>query len=142
MLKFLYYLSVMTSLAANILCVATTTFLSVAGTSLAMRGPDGSMARAVDGMFETRRMVFMYFNVGMASIMIACIFGSWMLFSLFQAATTTLVLTFTLYSAYKSQNMVKKIFHFDEAEAVSFDDIIGSFSATKAAPRAAAASPR
>ena len=39
--KFAYYVSSIVSLAANILCVANTTFLSVWGTGLAMRGPDG-----------------------------------------------------------------------------------------------------
>ena len=56
--KFAYYVSSIVSLAANILCVANTTFLSVWGTGLAMRGPDGSMARAVDGMYQLRRNVF------------------------------------------------------------------------------------
>ena len=49
-LKFLFYVSVVASLAANVLCVGQTTLLSVYGSSLATRGPDGAMVQAVDGI--------------------------------------------------------------------------------------------
>ena len=42
------------SLACNIYCVGQTTTLAVCGTSLSLRGPDGSMIRAVDGMYVAR----------------------------------------------------------------------------------------
>ena len=45
----------MISLACNIYCVGQTTTLAVCGTSLSLRGPDGSMIRAVDGMYVTSR---------------------------------------------------------------------------------------
>ena len=77
--KFAYYVSSIVSLAANILCVANTTFLSVWGTGLAMRGPDGSMARAVDGMYQLRRNVFALFGLGMMALLVTAIFGSWIL---------------------------------------------------------------
>ena len=64
-LKFFYYIASIVSLSANILCVANTTFLSVWGTGLLMRGPDGSLARAVDGMYQLRRNVFLLFGIGM-----------------------------------------------------------------------------
>ena len=78
-MKFAYYVSSIISLSANILCVANTTFLSVWGTGLAMRGPDGSMARAVDGMYQLRRNVFSLFGLGMMALLVTAIFGSWIL---------------------------------------------------------------
>jgi hypothetical protein len=37
------------SLSCNLYCVGQTTALAVFGLSLSLRGPDGSMIRAVDG---------------------------------------------------------------------------------------------
>ena len=45
-LLFCFYASLVFSLSANVLCVGKTTLLSVFGTSLAMRGPDGAMISA------------------------------------------------------------------------------------------------
>ena len=89
--KFAYYVSSIVSLAANILCVANTTFLSVWGTGLAMRGPDGSMARAVDGMYQLRRNVFALFGLGMMALLVTAIFGSWILMNVEAAAASTCV---------------------------------------------------
>lgn len=41
--QFLYYSFVVLSLGMNLSCVSSTTALSVFGTGLALRGPDGSM---------------------------------------------------------------------------------------------------
>ena len=67
-LLFLFWTSNMVSLACNILCVATTTMLSVYGSSLSTRGADGSMVRAVDGLYALRRRVFALFWAGVVSI--------------------------------------------------------------------------
>ena len=48
-LLFLFWTSNMVSLACNILCVATTTMLSVYGSSLSTRGADGSWALQMTG---------------------------------------------------------------------------------------------
>ena len=63
-LQFFFYVLVMASLSANILCVANTTMLSVYGTSLATRGKDGSMVRAVDQIYKLRKNVFGLFVRG------------------------------------------------------------------------------
>lgn len=43
--KFFYFNLCSLSLCCNIYCVSQTTSLAVAGTSLSLRGPDGSMIR-------------------------------------------------------------------------------------------------
>ena len=52
MLKGAFYLLVLVSMAAQIHCVCNTTFITVWGAGLALRGPDGSMVEACDGMGE------------------------------------------------------------------------------------------
>ena len=110
--------------AANILCVANTTFLSVWGTGLAMRGPDGSMARAVDGMYQLRRNVFALFGLGMMALLVTAIFGSWILMNVEAAAASTAVLAYSIYMTWKSYRSITNMFHFNEDDAVSFDDLL------------------
>mmetsp|Transcript_28897 Transcript_28897/g.93159 ORF Transcript_28897/g.93159 Transcript_28897/m.93159 type:complete len:226 (-) Transcript_28897:839-1516(-) len=123
-LKFMYYISSIISLSANILCVANTTFLSVWGTGLAMRGPDGSMARAVDGMYQLRRNVFLLFGVGMMALLVTGIFGSWLLMDPEAALASSVLLVYAIYLTLKSYNSITHMFHFDEDDAVNFDDLL------------------
>eukprot|EP00039_Didymoeca_costata_P017137 m.315110 g.315110 ORF g.315110 m.315110 type:complete len:158 (+) comp16496_c1_seq29:234-707(+) len=67
-LKFIYFTLVTFSLSANLYCVGQTTTLSVFGTSLSLRGPDGSMIRAVDGMYAERRQVFLQKIYGVLNV--------------------------------------------------------------------------
>ncbi|KAJ8610688.1 hypothetical protein CTAYLR_005678 [Chrysophaeum taylorii] len=126
-LKFLYYNAVILSLSANILCVAKTTCLSVMGTSLATRGPEGAMARAVEGIFQLRQQIFALFGVGMLSLLFTGILGSWLILETLPATVATAILVVAIYSTYTSYNAIRGIFHFDEDDAVSFDDILSRF---------------
>ena len=136
--KFAYYVSSIVSLSANILCVANTTFLSVWGTGLAMRGPDGSMARAVDGMYQLRRNVFALFGLGMMALLVTAIFGSWILMNVEAAAASTAVLGYSIYMTGKSYRSITNMFHFNENDAVSFDDLLDATQTL--IPKGAAAS--
>ena len=122
--KFAYYVSSIVSLAANILCVANTTFLSVWGTGLAMRGPDGSMVRAVDGMYQLRRNVFSLFGVGMMALLVTAVFGSWILMAPEAAAASTLILSYSIYLTWRAYLSITHMFHFNEDDAVNFDDLL------------------
>jgi len=126
-LKFCYYNMVMLSLSANILCVVKTTCLSVVGTGLAMRGPEGSVARAVDGIFKLRQNVFLLFGVGMMSLLFMGIFGSWLILGTFSAVCSTLVFSSAVYATFRSYFSVTALFHFDEDDAVNFDDLLSRF---------------
>jgi len=54
-LKFCYYITIIYALCSNVKVVAHTTALAVLGTSLALRGPDGSMIVATEGLYSERR---------------------------------------------------------------------------------------
>ena len=123
-LKFLFYVSVVASLAANVLCVGQTTLLSVYGSSLATRGPDGAMVQAVDGMYGLRRRIFRLFNAGMFSVLLMGIFGSWILFRPLTAFLMTLILAGCIYAVVVCQRRIVALFHFAEDDAVSFDDLM------------------
>ena len=122
-LKFCFYLTMMLSLAANVLCVANTTLLSVYGTSLGTRGPDGSMFRAVEGMYRLRRSVFRLFAVGMVSSLAMGIFGAWILFEPAAATLLSAVLAGAIYAVLRAQRSLYRLFHFREDEATTFENI-------------------
>ena len=79
-LLFGFYTCTMLQLSANILCIATTTMLSVCGTSLSMRGADGSIVRSVDSIYSLRRHVFGLFWLGIAATVWTGIFYCWIIF--------------------------------------------------------------
>jgi hypothetical protein len=62
-LKGVFYILVLVCMAAQIHCVCVTTFITVWGGGLALRGPDGSMMLACDGMIAERRQVFTSFGM-------------------------------------------------------------------------------
>jgi len=90
-LELAYYACVITSLVTNLYCVAGSTFLSVFATNLALRGPDGSVERAVEGMHEERRNVFAAFAAGLASLLLGMIFVAWLLMSSEAALLSTFI---------------------------------------------------
>jgi len=56
------HLFVTISICANLMCTASTTFVSVWGSGKALRGKDGSMFEAVDGMNDERAFIFTCFG--------------------------------------------------------------------------------
>ena len=65
------HLFVTISICANLLCTASTTFVSVWGSGKALRGKDGSMDSAVDGMYAERAFIFACFGVGLITTLLA-----------------------------------------------------------------------
>jgi hypothetical protein len=88
-----------------------------------MRGPDGAMVTAVDGMYNMRRDVFLLFNAGMFSVLFMGIFGAWILFDALAAGAMTLVLGAGIWAIVSNQGRIVALFDFAEADAVRFDDI-------------------
>lgn len=53
------------SICANIACVSLATMVSIWGSGKALRGRDGSMDEAVDGMMQERDLIFSTFAIGL-----------------------------------------------------------------------------
>ena len=67
------------SICANLVCVATVTFVSVWGSGKALRGKDGSMDIAVEGMNAERTLIFAAFAIGTLACL-GCLFSAaWVL---------------------------------------------------------------
>ena len=67
------------SICSNFICVAMVTFVSVWGTGKALRGRDGAMDVAVNGMNSERTLIFSCFAMGVLATL-GCLFSAaWVL---------------------------------------------------------------
>ena len=122
-LKFIYYITITSAFCANMLVVSQTTVLSVLGAGLALRGPDGSMMTATDGLYEERTSVFAVFGIGLACTLGSVVLCVWIILH-WEAALVCMVITLiTCRKVYPNYQRVCKRFGFDESETVDFRDI-------------------
>ena len=122
-IKFVYYVTIVSAFCANIYVVAQSTSLSVMGSSLALRGPDGSMIHATDGLYEERKYVFASFALGLiatVSSVLACV---WLILSPEAALVCMAITAFTGMRMHGAYKRVANKFGFDENDTVDFTDI-------------------
>ena len=133
-LKFVYYFIILSAFCANIFVVSHTTTLSVLGAGLALRGPDGSMMTATDGLYEERKKVFFIFGVGLACTVGSVVVIVWIILH-WEAAVCCMLLTLiTARNIWRSYQRVQKLFAYDESETVDFRDIMEGPAAIMAIP--------
>ena len=120
------HLFVTTAICANLLCTATTTFVSVWGSGKALRGKDGSMDKAVDGMHAERAFIFACFGVGLITTLLALMAAAWILMTLEVAIVASMGITWSIYVIVRQARRIHAKFGLSVAEAVSFDDIMTS----------------
>lgn len=121
--KFIYYITITAAFCANILVVAQSTALSVMGSSMALRGPDGSMISATDSMYEERKPVFFAFGVGLTTTVLSVIAAVWLILSPEAAIVCVSITVFTMLRMYRAWLRIQRSFGFDENETVDFTDI-------------------
>ena len=122
-LRFIYFPLIVAALCLNVLVVANTTTLSIAGTSLALRGPDGSMMVATDGLYVERQSIFAAFHIGLWLTMASVVVCVW-LFLNWEASFVCMVITIiTGRKIYLFQQRINERFFFDESQTVDFNDL-------------------
>jgi len=80
LIKLLYMLATTTAMGFELIAVMNTTLLSMVGPGLALRGPDGSMHPAVDGMMIEYRLAFYAFFSGLVAFHLSAALFGWMMF--------------------------------------------------------------
>jgi hypothetical protein len=65
----------------EMIAVLNSVYASMKAPGLALRGPDGSMHRAVDGLRLEYRLTFLFFAAGLVSFHFSAILFGWMQFS-------------------------------------------------------------
>eukprot|EP00542_Grammatophora_oceanica_P021798 CAMPEP_0194054004 /NCGR_PEP_ID=MMETSP0009_2-20130614/52077_1 /TAXON_ID=210454 /ORGANISM="Grammatophora oceanica, Strain CCMP 410" /LENGTH=315 /DNA_ID=CAMNT_0038702345 /DNA_START=196 /DNA_END=1139 /DNA_ORIENTATION=+ len=135
-LKFLYYITIVTAFCANMVVVSHTTALSVLGAGLALRGPDGSMVTATDGLYEERRSVFTVFGIGLTSTVASVCLCVWLILQWEAALACMLATAYTLWMIHRNYKRVVSRFQYNEADTVDFSDIFDGPAAIQAVPKA------
>jgi hypothetical protein len=69
------YVTAVMSICANISCVSLSTITTIWGSGMALRGKDGSMDEAVDGISSERSLIFKAFALGLAGMLNYCLCG-------------------------------------------------------------------
>lgn len=78
--KLLYLLFTTAAMSCELIAVLNTTLLSMLGPGLALRGPDGSMHQAVDGMMLEYRRAFFTFGLGLLAFHMSALMFGWLMF--------------------------------------------------------------
>lgn len=85
----------------ELIAVLNSTLCSMLGPGLALRGPDGSMHRAVDGLMLEYRLTFVFFTMGLVAFHISALLFAWLEFSWPVALAMTLALVMFIWGMYK-----------------------------------------
>jgi len=133
-LKFVYYVCITSAFCANILVVSQTTMLSVLGASLALRGPDGSMMTATDGLYQERAMVFKAFGIGLVLTIASVVSVVWLHLHWEASLACCAVALGTMMKMRSTYQRIVKKFDFDESLTVDFQDIFDGPAAIQAIP--------
>mmetsp|Transcript_4063 Transcript_4063/g.11959 ORF Transcript_4063/g.11959 Transcript_4063/m.11959 type:complete len:213 (-) Transcript_4063:217-855(-) len=80
------------SIGFNILTMAISSWSMIFGPSLAIRGADGSMSRAVAGMYQERKWTLRFFWLGIAHIMLSVVALCWAKFECYISIFMTFIL--------------------------------------------------
>lgn len=124
LLRMVYYGIIVAAFCANMIVVSHTTALSVIGAGLALRGPDGSMMTATDGLYEERSSVFTTFGIGLACTVGSVLLSVWLMLPWESALICWLVALFTCRKIYLNYVRVVTRFDFDESQTVDFRDFL------------------
>jgi len=79
-LKLAYLLVTTTAMCFELIAVLNTTLLSMMGPGLALRGPDGSMHPAVDGMLEEYHTAYLSFLLGLIFFHFSAALFAWLIY--------------------------------------------------------------
>jgi len=164
-LKTMYLCVTTAAMGFELIAVLNSTLCSMLGPGLALRGPDGSMHRAVDGLMLEYRLTFLFFTAGLVAFHVSALLFAWLEFSWPVALAMTLALVLFIYGMYRywlriysrfalsSERMITGKFEFGTQSAgpsqaatqlpqgsVGFNDVLsGGISSMPAQPSSAAA---
>lgn len=90
--KGLFHILSAVAVAVSVHSVLTTTFANIYGPNLALRGPSGSMVRAVKGMIAEKHGIFLSFILSLLSFQIITLAATWVKMQTYAAVIASLVI--------------------------------------------------
>lgn len=85
--QILFYTACTVGIGFNVLTMCITSWAMIFGPGLGIRGPKGSMSRAVKGMYAERRWALRFYLSGLVSMCIAGVLLAWLKFSCVNQST-------------------------------------------------------
>ena len=114
------------SIAANISCVSLSTMTTIWGSSKALRGKDGSMDEAVDGISKERGLIFNSFALGLAGNLCTVLAACLVLMDHYTMILACIIILYAGFIIYKNSRRI--LLKFDLIEAIRLDDLTNSFT--------------
>lgn len=124
-----FYISAVAGMCLNLICVSNCLFLSMCGPGLALRGPDGSMHTAVEGMQAERGSVFRFFGMGVVALHLETAFLGWCTSEWYFAAGITVMVFFFLHLLAQHYFRIEKRFAMEAEDMVSSQLQMGDLDA-------------
>lgn len=118
-LKTLYLCVTTAAMGFELIAVLNSTLCSMLGPGLALRGPDGSMHRAVDGLMLEYRLTFLFFTMGLVAFHVSALLFAWLEFSWPVALAMTLALIMFIYGMWRYFNRIYKRFALDSDRMIT-----------------------
>ena len=114
------YLCVTTmAMGFELIAVLNSTLCSMLGPGLALRGPDGSMHRAVDGLMLEYRLTFLFFVMGLIAFHLSALLFAWLEFSWPVALAMTVALVTFIYGMLRYFRRIYKRFSLDREHMIT-----------------------
>jgi hypothetical protein len=110
----------------ELLTVVNATLCAILGPGLALRGPDGSMHNAVQGMMTHYRFTLACFTLGLICFMISALLYSWMQFDWTLSLPMTLLVIYFLILLYRYYWRIYRRFRLPPDAAVTGAFNVGS----------------
>lgn len=129
--KNILHMSAIISICSNITCVSLSTITNIWGSGKALRGKDGSMDEAVEGINDERGLIFKAFAFGLAGNLLTVLSACFITMEYPTSIIASLIVLYTAWMIYNNANRIQKKFFL--AEAVRLDDLTSypnSFSST------------
>mmetsp|Transcript_36817 Transcript_36817/g.59538 ORF Transcript_36817/g.59538 Transcript_36817/m.59538 type:complete len:294 (-) Transcript_36817:116-997(-) len=127
LLRAMYYFTTTLSMGFELLTVVSCTFSTMFGPGLALRGPEGSMGRAVDGMNFERNFSFVFFCAGMVAFHISGMSLAWLKFKWPEAIVVSVLLMFFLYLFWVFGRRIHSRFLIPPDALVTGQVVLGTF---------------
>ena len=119
--KHVLHVSAIVSICSNIACVSLSTITTIYGSGKALRGKDGSMDEAVEGINGERTLIFKIFALGLASNLMTVLQTCFILMDSPYSYFASGIVVYTAWLIYSNAIRIQKKFQL--MEAVRLDDL-------------------
>lgn len=119
--KSFLHLSAIFSICSNITCVSLSTITTIWGSSKALRGKDGSMDEAVEGINDERKLIFQAFACGLGGNLCTVLSACFITMDYPINIMASCGVLFTAWLIYNNAVRIQKKFFF--SQAVRLDDL-------------------